>query len=171
MDLTRGRLAELALGKERANRVDYAIPQPVFNGMSQAQRDDVAGWYYEPEKANVFGRLLTQSECWIAIRRHLLEGRLHATLGAATEYDIGYAIAEWPCLPYHAERREVQIFTPAEWQQREAERAEFKARRMSEQTAMLHTVQSYVRTMVEAGCIARADWMDKLDRLLLVAAA
>jgi hypothetical protein len=107
MDMTRGRLAELALGKERANRVDSAIPQPVFNGMSQAQRDDVAGWYYEPEKANVFGRLLTQTECWTAIRRHLLEGRLMATVGAATDLDLGWAIAEWPCLPYHVERREV----------------------------------------------------------------
>src|SRR4030095_4048408 len=53
--MTTGRLIELALGKERANRVDYAIPQPVMNGMSQKQREDVAGWYYEPEKANVFG--------------------------------------------------------------------------------------------------------------------
>jgi len=129
MDLTRGRLTVLALGKDLANRVDYAIPQPVFDRMTQAQRDDVAGWYYEPEKANAFGRLLTQTECWTAIRQQLQEGRLAATMGAATEYDLAFALAEWPCLQYHAERGEVQIFTREEWTQREAERAEFKALR------------------------------------------
>lgn len=51
-----------------------------------------------------------------------------ATVGAATDLDLGWAIAEWPCLPYHVERREVHIYTPAEWSAREAERAEFNAR-------------------------------------------
>lgn len=122
MDLTRGRLAELALGKERANRVDYAIPQGVFDGLSSKQREDVAGWYYEPEKANLYGRLLTQTECWTLIRSGMQNGRLMATLGVATDYDIAFALADWPCLPYHVQRGEVGIYTREEWAQREAER-------------------------------------------------
>jgi hypothetical protein len=127
--LTNGRLIELALGKERANRVDTAIPQGASNGLSQKQREDVAGWYYEPEKCAYMGRLLTRSECWHQIRHEMRESRLSATLGPDYECDLAFALADWPCLEYHALRGEVHILTKVEFEVRQVEAREARARR------------------------------------------
>lgn len=127
--MTVSRLIELALGADRAQRVDTAIPQATFNSLTQTQCEDVAGWYYEPEKAALMGRLLTRSECWTQIRHELRENRLSATLGPNYEDDLGYVLAEWPCLEYHALRGEVHIVTRAEFEARRGEAREARARR------------------------------------------
>ncbi len=75
MSLTRANLVELALGEAEARKVDYAIPQGMFDRYSEAIRADIAGWYYAPE-AKIFGRLLTQTECWRIIQKKVEAGEL-----------------------------------------------------------------------------------------------
>lgn len=104
--MTRGELIELALGKDSAGKVDTAIPQEVFDGMTSAARDNIAGWYYAPE-AKIFGRLLTQEECWREVINKLRSGELTASLAGVE--DVGHVVVDWPCLRYHAERSEIII--------------------------------------------------------------
>jgi hypothetical protein len=103
--MTKGRLIELALDKEEARLVDFAIPQASFDAMSQHARNDIAGWYYDPWKAKMFGRLLTMSECWVLIGNKVRAGKLRVSL-------LGHEnplLADWPCFRYHAERGEIDI--------------------------------------------------------------
>jgi hypothetical protein len=108
-------LIDLALGRAEANKVDLAIPQGVHDQMTQAARNDIAGWYYAPE-VKLFGRLLTMTECWQQIVHKLREGKLYAFLGNDDDqsHNLGYMLVEWPCLRYHVERGEVIIREPKE---------------------------------------------------------
>jgi len=103
--MTVGQLIDLALGPTEANKVDTAIPQPVFDAMTQAARSNIAGWYYAPE-AKLFGRLLTKDECWREILNKLQNGTLKATMG---DLDIGYVAQHWPCFRFHVENGEIQL--------------------------------------------------------------
>jgi hypothetical protein len=103
-----GQLIELALGPEQARKVDTAIPQAVFDQMTQAARENIAGWYYAPE-AGLMGRLLTKDECWQEIKNKLHNGKLWAFIAGV---EIGYAAQQWPCLRYHVERDEIQLASP-----------------------------------------------------------
>lgn len=100
-----GELIQLALGEEEARKVDTAIPQDVFNGMTQAQRENRAGWYYAPE-AKIFGRLLTKDECWKEIRHKLREGKLSAYMGSQ---ELPYYVADWTCFRKHCEAGEITL--------------------------------------------------------------
>jgi hypothetical protein len=103
--MTKGKLIDLALGKEGARLVDLAIPQEVFNSLSQAARADTAGWYYDPLTARTFGRRLTMIECWAAVVTRIRKGELRVSL-------LGHEnplFVEWPCFRYHAEQGEIDI--------------------------------------------------------------
>lgn len=109
MSMNTGQLVELALGKEEARKVDYAIPQGVFDAMTEHARNDRAGWYYAPE-CKLSGRLLTQSECWTEIKRRLRSGKLKAFLRTYPQaVDMTEIAVEWPCLRSHVERSEILI--------------------------------------------------------------
>lgn len=103
--MTRGELIELALGKEEARKVDTAIPQGVFNAMTQTARQDIAGWYYGAA-TGLCGRLLTQTECWTEILYKIRDRQLRVTM---MDHDVTLVVENWPCLRQHAERDEVQI--------------------------------------------------------------
>lgn len=107
--MTVGRLIELALGPEEARKVDTAIPQGVHDQMTQAARENIAGWYYAPE-VKLMGRLLTKQECEDQIRHKLASGKLHAFMAGSE--DIAFVVAQWPCLFQHAARGEVDILAP-----------------------------------------------------------
>jgi hypothetical protein len=104
--LTTQSLIELALGAEEARKVDTAIPQHIFDGMTPVARENIAGWYYAPE-VKLMGRLLTREECWSLIKLRLREGKLTATMAGGE--NIGYTVANWHCLRDHACRGELQI--------------------------------------------------------------
>jgi len=114
--MTRGELIELALGKDEARKVDTAIPQTVFDAMTQQAREGIAGWYYAPE-AKIFGRLLTQAECWTEIKRKIQTGKLRTKFNAhwaRDEHDVldmtsRVMVNDWPCFQWHAERGEIVI--------------------------------------------------------------
>ena len=74
--MTLSELVTLAIGADNARKVDHAIPQGVFDKLSAEVRADVAGWYYDPDTAPTFGRLLSQSECWRLIRARIERGEL-----------------------------------------------------------------------------------------------
>jgi hypothetical protein len=96
-------LVELALGEEGARKVDYSIPQPVFDQMTEPARRNIAGWYYAPE-SGLFGRLLTKDECWAQIQHKVKQGKLFATMGLGEMDEIGYVAADWPCFRFHVEQ-------------------------------------------------------------------
>lgn len=113
MSIGRGELVQLALGPEEANKVDFSIPQSVFDNLGPKNRENIAGWYYAPE-AKVFGRLLTQSECWDLIRARLHKGELvaEALVNEEGRYHVGVlpsCTGDWPCLQYHAQRGEIRV--------------------------------------------------------------
>jgi hypothetical protein len=97
------RLIELALGVDEARKVDTSIPQQIFDGMNQAQRANIAGWYYSP-KANIFGELLTKEQCWKKVMDRLLVGGLTASMAGL---DVTYRVKDWPCLQSHVLAGEV----------------------------------------------------------------
>lgn len=111
---TIGQLIELALGKDEAKHVDTAIPQYVFDRMTQGQRQGYAGWYYErtgvvqPDgyvKRSLMGRLLAKDECWQEIEHKIKQGRITASI-------LGFEnplLVEWPCFRQHVERGEIQL--------------------------------------------------------------
>jgi hypothetical protein len=96
----------LALGEELGRKVDYAIPQSFFDTLTAAQRDDTAGWFYDPSTARFSARHLTQTECWNLITIRLQQGELVATMMGN---DVSCAVKQWPCLRFHVERREIQL--------------------------------------------------------------
>ena len=104
--LTIGRLIELALGPEEARHVDTSIPQHVFDGMTQAARDNIAGWYYAPE-VRVLGRLLTKEECWKEILHKVNGGSMIVTMGDRELW--GPTVAAWICFREHVERGDILI--------------------------------------------------------------
>ncbi len=113
--MTRGELITLALGDDESRKVDTAIPQAVFDAMTEAAREDIAGWFYDVNH-KLDGRLLTQSECWQQIRHHLDTGRLAACIGGFTQdrtdsviADITHRAKDWPCLRQVCERGDVHI--------------------------------------------------------------
>lgn len=104
-------LIDLALGKEEGRKVDFAIPQPVFDQMTPAAREDIAGWYYAPE-VKIFGRLLTISECWKNIMAHLENGKIVVTSVMGTADSHGFfthRVRQWPCLKDHVLRGEITL--------------------------------------------------------------
>jgi hypothetical protein len=103
--LTLNKLIELALGCDEARKVDTAIPQGVFDSMTQAAKNDIAGWYYAPE-VKLMGRLLTQSECWRQIYFRLGQGELKATM---MDHDVSWLADTWPCFRSHVERGEIRL--------------------------------------------------------------
>lgn len=72
-------LLRLALGEAESRKVDTAIPQAFFDSLSQTERLDVAGWYYDAAH-KCTGRLLTRTECWEQIRQRLALGSLIAVV-------------------------------------------------------------------------------------------
>lgn len=116
MSMNRGDLVHLALGPEEARKVDFSIPQAVFDGMGPKNQENVAGWYYD-DKNKIFGRLLTQTECWELIAKRLHKGELVAEAMVHDDGDwhigtVPSSVGDWPCLQYHAERGEVRIKQP-----------------------------------------------------------
>ncbi len=111
MSITRGELIELALGADEARKVDTAIPQSVFDTMSETSRDDIAGWYYAPE-AKYGGRLLTQTECHSLIKARIERWQVVAIM---MDTDISHIAVKWACLRQHVERGEIQLCTSEEY--------------------------------------------------------
>ena len=106
MSMSRRELVTLALGEELGRKVDYAIPQSFFDTLTEALRDDTAGWFYDPSTARFSARHLTQTECWNLITIRLQQGELVATMMGN---DVSCAVKQWPCLRFHVERREIQL--------------------------------------------------------------
>jgi hypothetical protein len=98
-------LVELALGEEEARKVDYAIPQPVFDQMTEPARRNIAGWYYAPE-SGLFGRLLTKDECWAQIQHKVKQGKLFADWHGIGRCDTA---VHWPCFHFHVEQGHIVI--------------------------------------------------------------
>lgn len=117
--LTVGALIDLSLGRTEGRKVDFAIPQDVFNQMTPTARANIAGWYYAPE-ARAFGRLLTQDECWTALQARIYAGTVRVrwnlpTLrdGEALEPHLAeYLMKRWPCFRAHVERGELLLEEP-----------------------------------------------------------
>lgn len=102
--LTIGRLIELALGPSEASKVDTSIPQSYFDGLNMAQREDVAGWYYDANN-RIFGRLLTRGECLKLLHHRVKEGQLETYLMGQHVY----MVEDWPCFLKHVEQGHIKL--------------------------------------------------------------